>query len=199
MPVTLQEILFFAFAGLVVISSLMVIMQNNPVRAVLFLVVSFFGSAALWLMANAEFLALILVLVYVGAVMTLFLFVVMMLNIDRETVAAKKWRYLPLTLIIAALLVGLLFKVIPWQQFSVETATSLATTTTSNTEALGLVLYTDYLAAFELAAVLLLVAIVASITLVHRGPIRSKRQDLRKQLMTRPEDCVSVQPMKVEK
>ncbi len=199
MPITLQEVLFFVFAGLVVLSSLMVIMQNNPVRAVLFLVVSFLGSAALWLMVNAEFLALILVLVYVGAVMTLFLFVVMMLNVEKETVSTKKWRYLPLSLVITAVLVALLYKVIPWQAFSVETIAAAVSTTPSNTEALGLILYTDYLAAFEIAAVLLLVAIVASITLVHRGPIRSKRQDLRKQLMTRPEECVSLQAMKAEK
>lgn len=202
MPITLQQVLFFVFAGVVLISALMVIMQNNPVRAVLFLVVSFLGSAVLWLMANAEFLALILVLVYVGAVMTLFLFVVMMLNIDREASSSKKLRYFPLVVLIAGLLTALVFKVVPWQEFAVETSSNVVSTSvtaSSNTEALGLVLYTDYLVAFELAAVLLLVAIVASITLVHRPPIRSKRQNLRKQLMTRREDRVSIQTMKVEK
>lgn len=202
MPITLQQVLFFVFAGLVLISALMVIMQNNPVRAVLFLVVSFLGSAVLWLMTNAEFLALILVLVYVGAVMTLFLFVVMMLNVDREASTSKKLRYFPLVVLISGALTALVFKVLPWKEFAVETSNNPVSTTvtaSSNTEALGLILYTDYLVAFELAAVLLLVAIVASITLVHRAPIRSKRQNLRKQLMTRPEDRVSIQTMKVEK
>lgn len=200
MPITLQQVLFFVFAGLVLISALMVIMQNNPVRAVLFLVVSFLGSAVLWLMTNAEFLALILVLVYVGAVMTLFLFVVMMLNIDREASASKKIRYFPLVVLIAGVLTALVFKVLPWKEFAVEkSSNAILTTASSNTEALGLVLYTDYLVPFELAAVLLLVAIVASITLAHRAPIRSKRQNLRKQLMTRREDRVSIQTMKVGK
>lgn len=201
MPITLQQVLFFVFSALVLISALMVIMQNNPVRAVLFLVVSFLGSAALWLMAHAEFLALILVLVYVGAVMTLFLFVVMMLNIDRESLAAKKLRYLPWVVLIAGLLTGLILKVLPWSTFSVEVAQNASHTVAagSNTEALGLILYTDYFMPFELAAVLLLVAIVASITLVHRAPIRSKRQNLRRQLMTRREDTISIHTMKVEK
>ena len=199
MPMTLQEVLFFVFSGLVLISALMVIMQNNPVRAVLFLVVAFLGSAVLWLMVNAEFLALILVLVYVGAVMTLFLFVVMMLNIDREALAAKKMRYFPLVIVVTGLLTSLLLNVLPRQPFSVETSEKvIVSTSASNTEALGLILYTDYLAEFELAAVLLLVAIVASITLVHRSPIRSRRQNLRKQLMIRPEEIVSLHAMKAE-
>lgn len=197
MSITLQEVLFFIFAGLVLMSALMVIMQNNPVRAVLFLVVAFLSSAVLWLMVNAEFLALILVLVYVGAVMTLFLFVVMMLNIDKETLAAKKLRYFPLVALVAGGLTGLLLKVLPLQPLSVES--SAAPMAASNTEVLGLILYTDYFAAFELAAVLLLVAIVASITLVHRAPIRSKQQNLRKQLMTRREEHVSLHAMKAEK
>jgi NADH-quinone oxidoreductase subunit J len=201
MPITLQQLLFFVFSGLVLVSALMVIMQNNPVRAVLFLVVSFLASAVLWLMANAEFLALILVLVYVGAVMTLFLFVVMMLNVDQEVRSAKKLRYFPVIVLISGFLTALVFKILPWKNFGVEVAQAAleAQPAVSNTEALGLVLYTDYLLPFELAAVLLLVAIVSAITLAHRGPIRSKRQHLRRQLMTRREDHISIQTMKVEK
>ncbi|ASQ44862.1 NADH-quinone oxidoreductase subunit J [Legionella clemsonensis] len=210
----LIQIIFYIFAGLALLSALMVITQNNPVRCVLFLVVAFFASAVLWIIAEAEFLALILVLVYVGAVMTLFLFIVMMLNIDVESMKAHFVRYLPFGLILVALLTGLLLIAIPEESFNkaVETvATPTAATSAddehyiaplkpvSNTEEIGLVLYTDYLFAFEIAAVLLLVAIVAAITLAHRGVIRSRRQDITKQIMTRPEDRLEIITMKSEK
>lgn len=198
----LLQVIFFVFAGLTLFSALMVVTQNNPVRSVLFLVVAFFASSVLWLLVQAEFLALILVLVYVGAVMTLFLFVIMMLNIDKEAHAGKKMRHLPLVLMVVAVLVGLLMQAIPVHQFAAElsqAATNMTLPTLSDTERLGMVLYTDYLAAFEIAAVILLVAIIAAITLVHRAPIRSKRQNIVKQLMTRREDRVAVVSMKAEK
>lgn len=198
----LLQVIFFVFAGLTLFSALMVITQNNPVRSVLFLVVAFFASSVLWLIVQAEFLALILVLVYVGAVMTLFLFVIMMLNIDKEAHAAKKMRHLPLVLMVVAVLVGLLMQALPIHQFMVElsqTAMAMSAPIISDTERLGMVLYTDYLAGFEIAAVILLVAIIAAITLVHRAPIRSKRQNIVKQLMTRREDSVTVISMKAEK
>jgi NADH-quinone oxidoreductase subunit J len=198
----LHHVIFFVFAGITLFSALMVITQNNPVRSVLFLVVAFLASSVLWLLVQAEFLALILVLVYVGAVMTLFLFVIMMLNIDREAHSARKIRLLPIILIIVAALVGLLQKALPLGRFSVDAlpnATAMPATSLSDTEALGMVLYTDYLAGFEIAAVILLVAIIAAITLVHRSPIRSKRQNIVKQIMTRREDRVTVLSMKTEK
>ena len=149
---------------------------------------------------QAEFLALILILVYVGAVMTLFLFVVMMLNIDHEMKKSSKVRYLPFALIIVALLVGLLIIALPEGRFLTGVLnTALPVSVVSDTVALGLVLYTDYLAAFELAAVILLVAIIAAVTLVHRAPIRSKRQDIVRQIMTRREDRVTLLQMKSEK
>jgi NADH-quinone oxidoreductase subunit J len=214
----LVQTIFYVFAAITVGSALMVITQNNPVRCVLFLVLTFITSAGLWILAEAEFLALILILVYVGAVMTLFLFVVMMLNIDVESMKSHFRRYLPFGLILVALLTGLLMVAIPPGTFksNLETqqnATTLASqqgTTSelksepllvdaSNTEALGLVLYTDYFLAFELAAVLLLVAIVSAITLVHRGARRSKRQDIKQQIMTRSIDRVEIVSMKAEK
>lgn len=216
----LMQIIFYVFAALAVFSALMVVSQNNPVRCVLFLVLTFFASAALWLMAYAEFLSLILILVYVGAVMTLFLFVVMMLNIDVEMLKNNARRYFPFGLLIVAFLTGLLIKSLPFnflqqdasgkqlveqamnsQQMNAITHTvSVASTpAVSNTEALGLVLYTDYFLAFEIAAVILLVAIVSAITLVHRGAIRSKRQDIVKQIMTRSTDRVELVSMKSEK
>jgi NADH-quinone oxidoreductase subunit J len=205
----LIQVVFYVFAAIAVVSAVMVITQNNPVRCVLFLVVTFFASAALWILMEAEFLALILILVYVGAVMTLFLFVVMMLNIDIESSETHLLRYLPFGLIIVALLTGLLMTAVPQGTFkgSVETSlhsevlsnTQEVPKAISNTEALGRVLYTDYVLAFELAAVILLVAIISAITLVHRGTIRSKRQNVLKQMMTRSEDRLTLINMKVER
>lgn len=216
---SLIQIIFYIFAAIAIGSALMVITQNNPVRCVLFLVLTFFASSVLWILVEAEFLALILVLVYVGAVMTLFLFVVMMLNIDVETMKSHFMRYLPFGLILVALLTGLLMVAIPSDSFKkhVETQPNALIsnsqlnetvsqndplsqqTAVSNTEALGLVLYTDYLLAFELAAVILLVAIISAVTLVHRGAVRSKRQNITQQIMTRREDRVELVSMKSEK
>lgn len=203
---SLLQVIFYIFAGLTVFSALMVITQNNPVRCVLFLVLAFFTSSVLWILVNAEFLALILVLVYVGAVMTLFLFVVMMLNIEIESMKTHFIRYLPYALILVALLVSLLIVAIPKDTFKTDVASTRSvahvikhTPIVSDTERLGMVLYTDYVFAFELAAVILLVSIIAAITLVHRAPIRSKRQNISKQIMTRPEDRVTLHKMKAEK
>ena len=193
----LLQVIFYVFAGLTVICALMVITQNNPVRCVLFLVLAFFASSILWILVNAEFLALILILVYVGAVMTLFLFVVMMLNIDIESMKTHFLRYLPFGLILVALLVSLLIVALPKDAF--VSGAHVASSGLSDTEALGMVLYTDYVFAFELAAVILLVSIIAAITLVHRAPIRSKRQNIVNQIMTRREDRVTLLKMKSEK
>jgi NADH-quinone oxidoreductase subunit J len=207
--------IFYIFAALGLFCALMVISQNNPVRCVLFLVATFFCSAILWMLTGAEFLSLILVLVYVGAVMTLFLFIVMMLNIDVATQQSNLMRYLPFGLILVALLTGLLMVAAPANTF-VETKTPEAKTlqssselvpvtnnkpmpAPSNTEALGLVLYTDYFLAFELAAIILLVAIVSAITLTHRVIKRSKRQDIKKQIMTEPVDRLMIVSMPSEK
>ena len=198
----LPNTIFFIFAAITLLCALMVITQNNPVRSILYLVAAFFTTAVLWILVNAEFLALILILVYVGAVMTLFLFVVMMLNIDVEAKATHKLRYLPFGLILVALLASLLVIVIPKPLLTnaVETIeiaqANLQQTNTSNTLDLGEILYTDYLLAFEMAAMILLVAIIAAITLVHRAPIRSKRQNIVSQIMTQKKDRVTLVKMK---
>lgn len=208
------HMIFYIFAGIALLSAFMVITQNNPVRCVLFLVLAFFASSVLWILLHAEFLALILVLVYVGAVMTLFLFVVMMLDIDTESLKVHFMRYLPFGLILVALLVGLLLVVIPKDTYNTGVEVSVAvervmnetfipgTTPVSeklsNTEALGMVLYTDYVLAFEIAAVILLVAIIAAITLAHRKPQHSKQQDVVQQIMTRRGDRVELIKMKSE-
>jgi NADH-quinone oxidoreductase subunit J len=207
------QTVFYVFAAIAILAALMVITQNNPVRCVLFLVLTFFASSVLWMLASAEFLALILVLVYVGAVMTLFLFVVMMLNIDTESIKAHMTKYLPFGLILVALLTGLLLVAVPEGSFKngVENAAvaQMEQSTSenkfepkvqlSNTEQIGIALYTDYVFAFEIAAVLLLVAIISAITLAHRKTIRSKRQSIIKQIMTRREDRVELIKMKSEK
>lgn len=199
MQVYLPLIMFYFFAAITVISGFFVITQNNPVRSVLFLVLAFFASAVLWLLVEAEFLALILVLVYVGAVMTLFLFIVMMLNIEIETQKSHLLRHLPIALIVAAFLVGLLLSSLPVNVFPlVNTAVPLAPMPLSNTEALGVVLYTHYVYAFELAAAILLVAIIAAITLVHRNVRRSKQQSVLEQLMTSREERIKLVSMKSE-
>lgn len=199
----LLRTIFYIFSGITVGAAFLVVTQNNPVRCVLFLVVAFLSSAVLWLLVQAEFLALILVLVYVGAVMTLFLFVVMMLNIDIASMRKHFLRYLPFGLILVALLAWLMMLAIPQDIFQSAVESSLSTQASfnaqSNTQAIGMVLYTDYVFAFELAAVILLVAIVSAIMLVHRAPIRSKRQNIVQQIMTRRQDRVTLLSMKSEK
>lgn len=204
----IAQIIFYVVAVITVISAFMVVTQNNPVRCVLSLVLTFISSSMLWMMLSAEFLALILVLVYVGAVMTLFLFVVMMLNIDQESQRTHYLRYVPFGLIIVAFLVGLMLVAVPesWYKNSTEKLSNVVTVVdyinedeedsssaipgSSNTEEIGLALYKDYVLPLELAAVLLLVAIIAAITLAHRSGQRSKKQDVVKQMMTRKEDRI---------
>ncbi len=164
-----QAILFYAFSAILIGAALGVILSRNPVHAVMFLVLAFFQSAVLWLLAEAEFLAIVLVLVYVGAVMVLFLFVVMMLDINVERVQGSLTKYAPVGLLIAALMVVELVQVI-WVRSRGGEESGFAPTPEgySNTEALGAILYTDHVYAFEIAAVILLLAIVAAITLTMR-------------------------------
>ncbi len=207
---SVQQVIFYIFAGLAIVSAFMVITQNNPVRCVLFLVLTFFASSVLWIMVQAEFLALILVLVYVGAVMTLFLFVVMMLNIDIESMKKELIKRLFWGLMLVALLVSMLYMALPKNTFTtsvetlspsrkVESMLVIPAESGSDTEQLGMVLYTQYFLAFELAAAILLVAIVGAITLTHRPPRNSKLQSVLQQLMTRREDRVKLVSMRAEK
>lgn len=210
----LPLVIFYVFAGLTVFSALMVITQNNPVRCVLFLVLAFLASAILWILVQAEFLGLILVLVYVGAVMTLFLFVVMMLNIDIESMKKEVIRRLPFGLLLVALLVAFLLGALPKDSYKTAVEISKAPAAMveapkilnaanaqalSDTTQIGTLLYTHYGFAFELAAVILLVAIVAAITLTHRPATRSKQQNIVRQLMTRRQDRLQIIRMKAER
>jgi NADH-quinone oxidoreductase subunit J len=197
----IQQLIFFAFAATLVFSALMVVISRNPVRSALFLVMAFFAAAGLWLLLETEFLGLVLILVYVGAVMTLFLFVVMTLNIDLEQQRKGFVRYLPYGVVILTLLVGLMVYVIGPEHFGsaqfnnpVQHAADY-----SNTKALGSVLYTDYAYPFEIAGVLLLVAMVAAISLTFRGRQGSKRQTPNQQITVRREDRVRLVEMKTER
>lgn len=184
---TLLQFIFYIFSALAILSALGTIISRNPVHGALFLVLCFVASAGIWLMLQAEFLGLVLVLVYVGAVMTLFLFVVMMLNLDKLPSRAGFKKYWPFGVLILLLLVGLTIYVIAPSHLSLASnAIALQHPANySNVEALGMVIYTQYVYAFELAAVILLVAIIAAISLAFHGWRRdSKRQNISKQVQT---------------
>lgn len=194
MSVELPHYLFLVFAALAILFSVLVITMNNPVRSALALVFVFFASSALWILTQSEFLALILVLVYVGAVMTLFLFVVMMINVEIESMAKHFIYYVPLGAIILSVIIGAVLKVMPSSLLYAKKVTESQLAMTS-TKALGSILYTEYVYAFEIAAILLLVAIISAIALVHRQRNTGKRQDIVKQIMTKKEDRLKVLKM----
>lgn len=196
-----HAILFYLFAAILIGAALGVIFARNPVHAVLFLVLSFFQSAVLWLLAEAEFLAIVLVLVYVGAVMVLFLFVVMMLDVNVEKFRGGLTRYAPLGAIVAGLMVVELVQVIWVRGGGGESASAFQAMPEgySNTEALGAVLYTEHVYAFEIAAVILLLAIVAAITLTMRERPGLKKQNISRQVSVRSADRVRLVNMPSEK
>lgn len=181
-----EAFVFYVLAVVLVFAGTMVITVRNPVHAALFLVLAFFTSAGLWLLLEAEFLAITLVLVYVGAVMVLFLFVVMMLDINLAPLREGFTRYLPVGFLVAAVVVVELALVVGSKRFGLESmpAPVREGSDYSNTKALGSLLYTDYVYPFEVAAVILLVAIVAAIVLTMR-----RREGVRYQ---RPEEQVAV-------
>jgi len=193
-----QEVIFSVLAALVVGSALGVITARNPVHAVLFLVLAFVGSAGLWLLLEAEFLGIVLVLVYVGAVMVLFLFVVMMLDINLERLREGFWQYLPLGALVGILMAFEMGAVLYGRWFGLVAPPRVQPANYSNTKALGRLIYTDYVLAFEIAAVVLLVAIVAAIALTLRRRKDSKAQDPSKQVQARREDRVRLVSMPSE-
>ncbi len=196
-----HAILFYLFAAVLIGAALGVVFSRNPVHAVMFLVLTFFQSAMLWLLAEAEFLAIVLVLVYVGAVMVLFLFVVMMLDIDVESIQRGLTRYAPLAIGVALLMAIELIQLI-WMRTRVDAvATGFAPYPEgySNTKALGSVLYTEHVYAFEIAAVILLLAIVAAITLTMRKRPGLKVQNISAQVAVRAKDRIRVVKMDAEK
>lgn len=196
-----HAILFYVFAAIMFAAALGVVFSRNPVHSVMLLVLTFFQAAVLWLMAEAEFLAIVLVLVYVGAVMVLFLFVVMMLDVDVEAAKRGVSRYAPLGVGIALLMVVELIQVIWLRSREGDVVSGFAATPEgySNTKALGAVLYTEHVYAFEIAAVILLLAIVAAITLTMRKRPGLKVQDIAAQVAVSAKDRVRVVKMDAEK
>jgi len=197
----LVEVLFWVFASILAISALAMITVRNPVHSALLLVLCFFTSAAIWLLLEAEFLAVVLILVYVGAVMVLFLFVVMMLDINIEEVRARVTRYALFGGIVAGVVVFEIVSVV-WTRslgLDVTTGAQPQPANYSNTAELGKLLYTDYVYPFELAAVLLLIAIVAAISLTMRKRAGLKQQNVAAQVAVRREDRVRIVKVAAER
>tara|TARA_B110001454_G_scaffold33295_1_gene32627 strand:+ start:479 stop:1078 length:600 start_codon:yes stop_codon:yes gene_type:complete len=195
----MTQIIFYIFGAMLLLSATMVVVIKNPIHAALFLVLSFFSSAAVWLLLNAEFLAIVLVLVYVGAVMVLFLFVVMMLDINLATLREGFARYFPLGIIIALLMVIAMGMVVGSDYFSSDTYKQMSISATqSNTKLLGLAIYTDYLYQFEIAGAILLVAIIAAISLSMSKLKITKSTHADEQVLAKKEDRLRVVKMKSE-
>ncbi len=195
-----ERFVFYFFAAILIFAAARVITVRNPVYAVLHLVLAFFTSAGLWMLLEAEFLAITLVLVYVGAVMVLFLFVVMMLDINLSPLSEGFIKYLPVGLGVAALIVLEMYLVVRARHFGVDTMANQLRHGEgySNVKELGGVLYTDYVYPFEIAAVILLVAIIAAIALTMRKRPATKSQDPVAQIAVRASDRVRVVKMKSE-
>jgi NADH-quinone oxidoreductase subunit J len=195
-----EAIVFYVFAALLLFAALRVITARNPVHAALFLVLAFVTAAALWLLLRAEFLAITLVLVYVGAVMVLFLFVVMMLDINLDRLREGFWTHLPLGIVVGLLIVlemgGLILIGFERARFPPPADPG---PTYSNTKELGRLVYTDYVYPFELAAILLLVAIIAAIALTMRKRKDTRYQNPAEQVLVKREERVRLVSMPAEK
>ncbi|ABB74403.1 NADH dehydrogenase subunit J [Nitrosospira multiformis ATCC 25196] len=195
------DIIFYFFSAVLVASALGVITARNPVHSALLLVLAFFASAGLWLLLEAEFLAITLVLVYVGAVMVLFLFVVMMLDINLARLREGFWKWFPFGLLLGLVMSIEMAMVLTGKQFGANELPAPAARAAdySNTKELGRLIYTEYVYAFELAAVILLVAIVAAIALTLRQRGESKSMDVAKQVAVKREDRIRIVSMASEK
>lgn len=196
----METFVFYFFSAFVVLSALLVITVNNPVRAAFFLVLTFFSTAVIWMLMEAEFLAIILIIVYVGAVMVLFLFVVMMLDINLEQLRKGFVRYLPIGILVAIAMFATIYFVVSGEAFDVaHFAIPLAKDAAySNTAALGSLLYTEYVLAFEIAAVILLVGIIAAISLTLRRRPNTRHQKVEDQVAVKSADRLKIIQMDVE-
>ena len=197
----IEPVLFYLFAAILVAAAVAVITVRNPVHAALFLVLAFFTSAAVWLLLEAEFLAIVLVLVYVGAVMVLFLFVVMMLDVNIVPLREGFIRFLPVGALVALLILTEMALVVGPQYFGLDSVAAPARhgADYSNTKELGGLLYTVYVYPFEIAAAILLVAIVAAIALTMRRRPETKYQNPAEQVGVRRGDRVRIVKMAAEK
>ena len=191
---SLELYVFFVFSTVLIFSALKVITVNNPVKAAIYLVFSFFASAVLWLLLNAEFLAIILILVYVGAVMVLFLFVVMMLDINLAQMREGFVNYFPIGLIVLFFMASLLifFLTDQFSDMDKNIIQEIRLLGDDNTKNLGFLLYTEYILAFEIAGVILLLGIVAAITLTHKKNILNKYQNPFDQVNVKKSDRLKI-------
>ncbi len=195
-----QTAVFLFLAAILIYAALRVITARNPVTAVLHLMLAFFTTGGIWLMMQAEFLGIALIVVYVGAVMVLFLFVVMMLDLNFDQLRQGFWRYLPLGAMLGLVMVLEMGLVLGSKYFQVPLSEAVVEPGISNTRELGALLVTDYVFPFELAAVILLVGMVAAVVLTFRGgPKRSRVPNPSTQLYVKAKDRVRVLQMPVEK
>lgn len=193
----IQALAFYLFASVVIASAVMVILSRNPVHSVLWLILAFFNAAGLMVLVGAEFIAMLLVIVYVGAVAVLFLFVVMMLDIDFAAMRAGFIKNFPLGILIAAILLAeLILALGAYGAGGIELGNAVANDAgqlagESNIEAIGRLLYGRYIVLFEIAGIILLVAMIGAIVLTHREPKPGARgrQDIGKQIARRPEEA----------
>ncbi|MCP4075708.1 MAG: NADH-quinone oxidoreductase subunit J [Gammaproteobacteria bacterium] len=197
----IESLVFYFFATMTVITAGAVVTARNPVHAALSLVLTFFSSAFIWMLLEAEFLAITLVLVYVGAVMVLFLFVVMMLDINIARIREGFIKFLPVGIALALIMFGLIYYVVSGDQFSLESMAAPVAKAAdySNTKELGMVLYTEYVFAFEIAAVILLVAIIAAISLTLRRRPGTRYQNPSEQMKIQKQDRLRIVKMEAEK
>jgi len=192
------DVVFYLFAAITVMAGMGVVLARNPVHAALFLVLAFCSSAGIWMLLEAEFLAIALVLVYVGAVMVLFLFVVMMLDINLVKLREGFWRWFPFGALIAGLMVFEMVWVLGSRQTADVTTAVVHAADYSNTKELGRLLYTHYVYPFEIAAVILLVAMVAAIALTLRRRQGVKTQNISEQVKVKKADRLRIVKMKSE-
>ncbi len=197
----LQALFFYLFSAIAVASAFMVISAKNPVHSVLFLILTFFNAAALFLLTGAEFLALILVVVYVGAVAVLFLFVVMMLDIDFTELRSGVMEYAPVGALVGLILAAELILVLASNAFTVVPVANPVLpipdlNEVTNIQALGDILYTNYVHFFQIAGMILLVAMIGAIVLTLRHKDNVKRQNISKQVARTPETAVEVVKVK---
>ena len=200
----IEALAFYMFSVILVVSAVMVISAKNPVHSVLFLILTFFNAAGLFVLLGAEFLAMILVIVYVGAVAVLFMFVVMMLDINFVELRQGFLQYLPIGAFIGIILIVELLALVSSWSITSETISNISdpkpdTMGTTNTHALGQIIYTKYLYLFQSAGIILLVAMIGAIVLTHRQRTGVKKQDISSQLARRSENSVEVRKVGVGK
>lgn len=201
MAMSFPTLCFYLFSAILVLSGLRVVTARNPVHAVLYLVLSFFTAGMIWMLLQAEFLAIAIVLIYIGAVMVLFLFVVMMLDINIDKLRQGFWRYLPVGLVVAGIMVAEMAMVLngPYFQLKAMPAPQAVDPAYSNTQDLARVIFTDYAYPFELASLVLLVGMLAAVALTLRKREGTKHIDPAKQVAVRAKDRLVIHSVPAEK